>query len=101
MGAGHIECGGGYEEVGVGVLIVRLSVCSVGFSVVFGPVGKGAKAKGKGGKSQQGNGAKPNREQGQKLHEKTGCMGFGGGTWDIHGFVGDLGIYMGKSRWIM
>jgi len=47
--------------------------------------------------------AKANREQGQKLHEKTGCMGFGGGGggWDIHGFVRDLGIYTGRSRWIM
>lgn len=71
--------------------------------MVFGPVGKGAKAKGKGGKSQQGKGGKSQQGQGQKLHEKTGCMGFGGGggvgiytvSW------GDLGIYMGRSRWIM
>ncbi len=98
MGAGHIECGGGYEEVGVGVLMVRLSGCSVGFGVVLGPVGKGAKAKGKGGKSQQGKGAKANRDKAKSCTKRQdawvlgeggglGYTRFRGGSWDIHGKV--------------
>jgi len=48
-----------------------------------------------------GKGAKANGDRGKNLHEKTGCMVFvggGGGGGEIHGFLGDLGIYMGKSR---
>jgi len=79
--------------------MVRLSGCSVGFGVVFGPVGKGAKAKGKGGKSQQGKGGKSQQGTRAKVARKDRMHGFWGrggglgytrfreGSWDIHGKV--------------
>jgi len=82
--------------------MVRLSGCSVGFGVVLGPVGKGAKAKGKGGKSQQGKGAKANRDKAKSCTKRQDAWvlrGGGGGIYTVSG--GDLGIYMGRSRWIM
>jgi len=77
--------------------MVRLSGCSVGFGVVLGPVGKGAKAKGKGGKSQQGKGAKANRDKAKSCTKRQDAWVLrGGGGGDIHGFVGGSWDIHGK-----